>query len=339
MTDRRPSDPPTIAVTGAAGYIGSRFVNRIQDVHPGWEVTALDNFYLGEVREIGDVAVAHVDVRHRSALEDALDGADLVVHLAALSGVDDCDRDPDLAFEVNVQGTENVAWHCRKTGAAMIFPYSMGVLGDPDRFPVRVDSPRDPLTWYARTKLIGERSVEALAEGAFPAHFLMKSNAYGDHDVGGKTVSKGTVINFFVERALAGDPLTVYSPGSQARNYLHVKDAARAYVRSAERLLGALGEGETGVWKYAIASDEDHSVRTVAERVQAIASEVAGFEPPIELVENPRDDETLVEQFAVDTTPAREELGWEATHTVEESIRALLERRLSRSKEDAPETR
>ena len=51
------SDAPTIAVTGAAGYIGSRVVNRLQAVHPDWSIIALDNFYVGGVRQNGDVAV------------------------------------------------------------------------------------------------------------------------------------------------------------------------------------------------------------------------------------------------------------------------------------------
>ena len=329
---------PTVAVTGAAGYVGSRLLDRLQAVHPDWSIVAIDNFYLGEVRENGDVAVEHVDVRDRGRLEDALAGADLVVHLAAISGVDDCADDPDLAYEVNVVGTENVAWHCRKSGAAMIFPYSMGVLGEPDRFPVTVDDPRDPPTWYARTKYVGERAVEAMAGDAFPAHFLMMSNVYGDHVVDGTRVSKATVINFFVERALAGEPLTVYEPGTQARNYLHVEDAARAYLRSAEALLAARAHGETGVSKYAIASGEDYSVRSVAERVASIVAEPTGTEPPVELVENPRDDESLVESFAVDTTRARRELDWEPERTVEDAVRALVADRGAGARERTPET-
>lgn len=327
MTSELPSDPPSVAVTGAAGYIGSRVVDRLRDRHPDWGIVALDDFYASQVRTVRDVAVEDVDVRDRESLERSLSGADVVVHLAALSGVDDCDDNPDLAYEVNVQGTENVAWFCRKRGAAMVFPFSMAVLGDPAEFPVRVDLPRDPMNWYARSKLLGERAVETFAEGAFPAHFLMKSNAYGEHVVGDTTVTKATVINFFVDRALAGEPITVYEPGSQARNYLHVKDAARAHVLSVERLLTRLESGETGYWKYEIASEEDHSVATIAERVQATVSELTGEVPTIELVENPR-GESLVEQFPVDTSRAREELGWTTRYSVDESIRTIVERHL-----------
>ena len=326
MTDDTHSTP-TVAVTGAAGYIGSRVVELFQERHPEWSVRALDNFYLGDVRQIGDVTVEHVDIRYRDRLEDALDGADVVCHLAAVSGVDDCETRQDLAYEVNVTGTSNVAWWCRKTGAGLAFPFSMAVLGDPDRFPITASLPRDPMNWYGRTKLLGERLIEDMADGAFPAHLFLKSNLYGEHRVDGQRVSKGTVINFFIDRVFADEPLTVYEPGTQARNYVHVDDVARAYVPSVERLLADRADGVTGVERFEVASDEDPSVETVAELVQSVAAEEADRETEITPVENPRGNETLVEDFAVDTSRTRDQLGWQPTRTIEESVRRLVRRR------------
>ena len=315
-----------VAVTGAAGYIGSRAVGQLRAAHPDWELTAIDNFYLGELREIDGVPVEHVDVRNRDRLEDALAGADVVLHLAAVSGVDDCAANPDLSYEVNVCGTNNVAWFCRKTGAAMAFPYSMAVLGDPASFPITADMARAPLNWYGRTKVLGEQAIETLAGGddGFPATLFMISNLYGSHEVGGRPVSKGTVINFFVRRALAGEPLPVYEPGTQARNFVHVKDVARAFVQGAERLVDRQRDDETGAVRYELASEEDPSVMAVAEAVQRLAREERGFEPEVRLVENPREGETLVEEFAVDTARIRAELGWEPRESVEATIRELL---------------
>ena len=320
------SDAPTIAITGAAGYIGSCIITQLREAHPDWKIRAFDDFSVGDLRTIEDVEVEYLDVRDRDRLEDALDGADIVFHLAAVSGVDDCATNPDLAFEVNVHGTENVAWFCRKTGTGLVFPYSMGVIGDPEEFPITVDQPRSPLNWYGRTKLLSERSIETMAEGRFPAHQFMKSNLYGDHTVNGNRVSKGTVTNFFLDRALADETLTVYEPGTQSRNYLHVEDVARAYVASAERMLNQLAAGETGATSYELASDEDPSVHEVAELVARIAKEERGIEVDVELVENPRAGETMVESFDVDTSRAREELGWETTHTLETTIHERLRR-------------
>ncbi|OYR61623.1 oxidoreductase [Halorubrum ezzemoulense] len=319
-------ETPTIAVTGAAGYIGSRAIVEFQEAYPEWELIAIDNQYRGQVDSIGDVDIEHVDVRNRDRLEDALAGADVVCHLAAISGVDDCEENPDLAYEVNVTGTNNVAWFCRKTGAALAFPFSMAVLGDPEEFPITADQPRDPLNWYGRTKLLGERSIEAFADGAFPAHLFLKSNLYGEHVVDETKVGKPTVINFFVKRALAGETLTVYEPGTQARNFVHVKDVARAYVRSAERLVEQLASGETGTETFEIASDEDLSVMRVAGIVREVAREERGIDVDVELVENPRSAETMVEEFGVDISETRRHIGWEPDERVKTSILDGVER-------------
>ncbi|QAU12250.1 NAD(P)-dependent oxidoreductase [Halorubrum sp. BOL3-1] len=322
--DSEPIEKPTIAVTGAAGYIGSRVIVEFQEAHPDWEIVALDNQYRGQVDSVGDVEVKHVDIRNRDRLEEALAGADVVCHLAAISGVDDCEENADLAYEVNVTGTNNVAWFCRKTGAALTFPFSMAVLGDPESFPITADQPRDPLNWYGRTKLLGEQAVEAFADGAFPAHLFLKSNLYGEHDVDGTTVSKPTVINFFVSRAVAGETLTVYEPGTQARNFVHVKDVARAYVRSAERLLEQLAREETGTETFEIASEEDLSVMRVAEIVQNTANTLLETDVDIELIENPRGNETVVERFDVDISNTQQTINWRTEETISDSVHRLL---------------
>jgi len=100
-----------------------------------------------------------------------------------------------------------------------------------------------------------------------------------------------------------------------------VKDVARAYVRSAERLVGQLERGETGTETYEIASDESMGVMEVAEIVQKTAREERGIEVDVELVENPRSGETMVEEFSVDISAARETLGWEVRESVRDAVR------------------
>jgi UDP-glucose 4-epimerase len=202
----------------------------------------------------------------------------------------------------------------------------MAVLGDPETFPITVDHPRDPLNWYGRTKLLGEQAIRSYADGPFPAHLFLVSNLYGEHELDGTRVSKPTVINFFASRVADDEPLTVYEPGTQSRNFIHVKDVARVYVRSAERLLAQRDAGETGAQAYEVATTEDPSVMTVAERVAEIAEEELGVSPEVKLVENPRgSSETLVEDFSVDISTMKADLGWEPQYRVDTSIWELLQ--------------
>ena len=152
----------------------------------------------------------------------------------------------------------------------------------------------------------------------------MKSNLYGDHVVDGTVVTKPTVINFFVDRALSGETLTVYEPGTQARNFVHVKDVSRAYVRSAERLVEQVADDVTGTETYEIAGQEDMSVMAVAEIVQEVTEAERGTAVTIDLVENPRSDETMVNEFGVDISAAKAALGWEPAESICDSVRQLV---------------
>jgi UDP-glucose 4-epimerase len=203
----------------------------------------------------------------------------------------------------------------------------MAVLGDPQSFPITADQPRDLLSWYGRTKTIGEESIKTFADGALPAHLLLKSNLYGEHVVDDTIISKPTVINFFIDRALSGEILTVYEPGTQARNFVHVKDVAKAYVRSVEQLLKQVSREEPGVVTYGIAGKEDMSVIEVAQIVQETA-QTQGLDVEIEYTNNPRSDETLVEQFPVDTSRAKNQLSWERSQIVSGSVRNLFTQQL-----------
>ena len=307
-----------VCVTGAGGYIGSRVVVELLDA--GHDVTAVDNYRSAQVDEIDGVRVEEADVRDRDAVREAVDGSDAVTHLAAVSGVQDCDENPEEAFDINVGGTENVAWVCRDRETPLVFPCSMAIIGDPVEFPITSDHPRSPLNHYGRTKAMGEDDVHALAEGAFPAHVYMKSNLYGGHEVGGTRVSKGTVINIFVEKALNREPLTVHEPGTQARDFVHVKDVARAYLQSLEKLVGA----EDGATTLPIASGECMSILGLAETVQEVVEEERGYTVEIEMVENPRGDESAADDFTVDTSEAREAIGFEAQESVEETVREIV---------------
>jgi len=169
--ETEPSDQPTIAITGAAGYIGSRVIVELQEAHPDWELTAIDNQYRGQVDSVGDVEIDHVDVRNRDRLENALSGADIVFHLAAVSGVDDCEENADLAYEVNVQERITSRGSAGRLGLHSRFRSVWLCLGTPV-----VPDYRRPAAGSAELVRAHEGDQRAghrgFAEGAFPAHLF-----------------------------------------------------------------------------------------------------------------------------------------------------------------------
>ncbi|GGM66121.1 UDP-glucose 4-epimerase [Halarchaeum rubridurum] len=308
----------TIGVTGAAGYIGSRVTREL--LARDHDVVPVDDFRNGDVTDIDGCTVRDLDVRDGDALREAFDDVDAVMHLAAVSGVQSCADDEAEAFDVNVGGTETVAWFARERGLPLVFPCSMAIVGEPTEFPITADHPRAPVNHYGLTKKMSEDDVHDLANGEFPAHVFMKSNLYGHHELNGRSIGKNTVINIFVDRAKRGETLEVHAPGTQSRDFVHVKDVARAYPRSLETLLDA----EPGATTLPIASGEEHSILEIAELVQEAAADVRGTDVDVEVVENPRGSEAAGEDFTVDTSTARETIGFEAEHTVEDTVRELL---------------
>ena len=309
----------TVCVTGAAGYIGSRVVSDFLD--EGHEVRAVDDFSYGDIHEIDGVEVEELDVRNRGRLREVLEDVDAVCHLAAVSGVEECQDRMEYAFDVNVGGTENVAWLCRENSLPMVFPCSMAVIGDPTEIPITSKHPRKPLNHYGFTKKMSEDDVYGLARDGFPGLVFLKSNLYGHHYVGDRRVGKATVINIFVDKALEGEPLTVHEPGTQARDFIHVKDVSRAYIDAVNHLISS----DEGAGTLPLASGECMSVLDLAELVQDVARDELGDAPEIEMVENPRSSEAVSDDFTVDTSEASEKIGFGAKFSVEGAVRDMLD--------------
>jgi UDP-glucose 4-epimerase len=307
-----------IAVTGAGGYIGSRVVHEFLDA--GADVVAIDDLSGHQVSMFPDATFENVDIRKAKRLRQALSGVDAVCHLAAVSGIPDCESDPERAFAVNVRGTENIAWYCRQAEIPLVFASSMAVIGSPVEFPIGADHPRDPVSLYGLTKKMNEDDIHDLAAGSFPAYSLLTANLYGTHEFADVTVGKETVINIFVRRALEGESLTIHRPGTQTFDFIHVKDVARAYRRS----VAALFERDAGAVDIPLASGEQLSVIDAAELVQRACREERGHESEIEYIADPRESQPTGPDFPVDTSPARERLGFETEYTVEGTVREAL---------------
>jgi UDP-glucose 4-epimerase len=299
-----------VGITGAGGYVGAGLCSRLID--EGYELVMVDNFFNAQIRDVAGERILFADIRDRAEMEDLLKDCDIIVHLAAISGVADCDAMPDKAYEINVIGTSNICWICRKHGIDLIFPSSMAVIGNPVELPITSGHPRSPLNLYGFTKWVNEETVKAFSKNAFNSLIFMKTNLYGEYEVDGKKISKRTVINLFVRKAKKGEVLTVHKPGTQTRDFIHVLDVVEAYLLAIERM-------PEGLNVVTIAGGECLSVLDIAKLVQ----KYSGVE--IQMIENPRKGETHAENFEVDTEEAKKLIGFEARRRVEDEVKRLLE--------------
>lgn len=300
-----------VGVTGAGGYVGAGLCGKLME--RGHEVVMVDNFYNAQVKDVHGNKIVWADIRDREEMEKMLADCDLIIHLAAISGVADCDDMPDKAYEVNVVGTANIAWMCRKYGIDLIFPSSMAVIGDPIELPIKSTHPRNPLNIYGLTKWVDEEIIRTLSKGKFNALVFMKTNIYGEYELDGRRITKRTVINIFVNKALKGETLTVHKPGTQTRDFIHVLDVIDAYVMAVENL-------PKGFNISTLAGGECLSVLDIAKLVRKYSN------VEIELIENPRKGETHAKNFEVDTEEAKHLIGFEAKRRVEEEIKRQLGR-------------
>ncbi|WP_247009115.1 NAD-dependent epimerase/dehydratase family protein [Halorientalis litorea] len=222
-----------IAVTGAAGYIGSALLPLLQDDDDVSQVTVLDDLSSGSRTNLEAVALSdnfnfrEVDVRDYGEVENGLAGADGVIHLAAITGAPSTHDRPDETRAVNYEGTENVLAAAAKNDLDnVVFASTCNLYGRAASDNLDETIEPDPLSPYAETKYESEQLVrERAEEHGFNGISLRMSTNYGY----APGIRFNLVINYFVFRALTGEPLTVYGDGSNWRPYIHVRDAARAY--------------------------------------------------------------------------------------------------------------
>ncbi len=301
-----------ILITGAGGYIGSRVCYELMKDH---EIIPIDNFYSSQIESINGNKILNIDIRDRKAMEKLMP-FECVVHLAAISGVQDCEKNPDLAYEVNVLGTLNIAYLSRKYKIPLIFASSMAIFGDLQYFPVDEKHPRNPINFYGFTKYLGMENIKLLSKNNFPAYIFIMSNVYGNHILNGKKITKNTVINKFIESVKKNREMTVYKPGTQARNFIHVKDVALAYKLAVSKIFS-----EKGYKEFCMAGNESFSVLRISEMIKKYAKKY-GYNSKIKFIENPR-KETLVKDFSVDISRIKE-IGFEPDYGIEKGIEEMF---------------
>ncbi|WP_255150861.1 NAD-dependent epimerase/dehydratase family protein [Halorarius halobius] len=226
-----------VLVTGGCGYIGSVLVPRLRGDERVDRVTVLDDLSTGSPRALmgtlgGDVVqFRNGTVREYGDVEAACRGADAVVHLAAITGAASTHDRREETFATNYDGTKNVLNAAGKVGVDnVVFASSCNIYGRAPRTDIDESVDPDPINPYAETKHQSETLLaEAKAEFDMQGTALRMATNYGM----APGVRFNLVVNHFVFRALTGRALTVYGDGSNWRPFVHVRDAANAYLEAA----------------------------------------------------------------------------------------------------------
>lgn len=253
-----------VLVTGGGGYIGATLVPRL--LQEGYAVRVLDSFRHGQPSLLGccgstRLEIIRRDCRDSGALVPALAGVDWIIPLAAIVGAPACDAAPDEAVSVNLEAIRTIL-ELRGEGQRVVFPctnsgYGSGAGG----VPCTEDSPLGPLSLYARTKVQAEAAV--LEDGN--SLTLRLATLFG----ASPRMRLDLLVNDFTYRAVHDRGLVLFE-GEFRRNFLHVSDAARAFLHGMRHF--ATMNGRT----YNVGlSDANLTKRQLCE---VIANEVPGFQ-------------------------------------------------------------
>lgn len=296
-------------VTGGAGFIGSNIVARL--VREGKDVTILDNFSSGyrvNLEPFPSVRIIEGDVRDAATVDRAVNGNEVIFHLAASVGNKRSIDDPLSDASVNVLGTLNVLEAARKTGARkVVVSSSAGIFGELKTLPIREDHPVEPDSPYGCTKLCEEKLSLAYSK-LYPMEVvcLRYFNVYGPNQ---RYDAYGNAIPIFVFRMLKGETIYIYGDGEQTRDFVHVEDVVNA------NMLAASAEGVSGAFNIA------SGTRITVNRLVGLIMGNGNTSSVVEHTERRPGD---VLHSLADISLARERLGYSAVTGIEEGLNSYI---------------
>ncbi len=298
-------------ITGAAGFLGSHLANYL--VREGHQVRGLDDLSTGDPQILApDVLFTRGDVNDRPKLWTLLQEVDCVYHLAARVSVPESILYPREYNATNVGGTVSLMEAMRDVGVRRVVLISSGaVYGDQPQQPLRENTPPNPRSPYAVSKLAAEYYVRTIGDlWGIETVCLRVFNAYGP----GQRLppSHPPAIPSFLRQAMRGGSLVLHGEGSQTRDYVFVDDTVSAMIAAStapniNHLVINVGSG----------------IETKTRDLVRLVMEVTGTK--IDVITNTRTDPG-VSRMCADLSLAREKLGYQPHFSLADGLRLTLER-------------
>jgi UDP-glucose 4-epimerase len=294
-----------VLVTGGSGFIGSHVVDKLRD--QGHEPVIYD-LRPSPWHAEGSVETVLGSITDREAIRTALTERriDAITHLAAVADVNDVHAEPGNAEEINARGTAAVLEAARVAEVQrVVYASTIWVYSDTDSETVSETTLLPPPAHlYTATKLAGELYCKSYQELYGVNYTILRFGIpYGPR------AREAAVIPAFVNKAFAGEPLTLSGDGLQSRRFVYVEDLAEGVVAG----LGDIAENRV----YNLASDENVTIKRIAEVVQEIVGNT-------EILYGPARPGDLGSKIVL-ADRARDELGWSAHTPFLEGVRRYVD--------------
>ena len=302
-------------MTGGAGFIGSHLAEAL--LKEGSDVLVIDDLSTGDRRNLsscqGDPSFRLMEGDLRSAREakEAVEGRDLVFHLAGNAGVEIGSTDTRIDFERNITATQNLLEAMKDSHSCkrVVFASTSTVYGEPSLIPTPEDyGPLAPISLYGSSKLAAEALISGYSQMfGFGSAILRLANIIGPRN------GHGVVSDFVGKLLLDPKRLEVLGDGTQNKSYLFVDDCVQAFMLASKTL-------HDGVEFYNVGSDDSTEVRRIASAV----GEEMGLRD-VELVfangqEDGRGWKGDVREMLLDTSKLKS-IGWRPSCNSEDAVR------------------
>jgi nucleoside-diphosphate-sugar epimerase len=298
-----------VFVTGGAGYVGAVLVPKL--IRKGYIVKVLDLYLYGKdvlasVKGNKNLTEIEGDIRDIELLEREIPGNDAIIHLACISNDPSYELNPELGKSINYDAFLPLVDISRKSGVKrFIYASSSSVYGVKDELEVTEDLPLEPLTDYSRYKALCEEYLQNAAADDFVVTTIRPSTVCGYSP----RMRLDLTVNILTNHAINKGEITVFG-GEQKRPNLHIEDMTDLYLFLLEQ------PGEKVHRKIYNIGYENYRVRDIAQ----IVRDTLGGNIPI--VTTPTNDKR---SYHVSSRKIKEELGFEAKHSIGEAVENLRE--------------